>query len=70
MITGTMIRGGCCAGNKHWTAAEREQLGELYLQSPRPIAELLGRSVAAVTTEASRMGLRMAGVAVAAATPT
>lgn len=67
MNTGTLIRGGCYAGNKHWTVAEREQLCELFMSIPRPsvdvMAEKMGRTAAAIHTAVSRMGLTPPGVA-------
>ncbi|MCA6098147.1 hypothetical protein [Bradyrhizobium australafricanum] len=56
---------GAVAGNRVWTEAEREVLVDLYLTNPRPsmdvMAAKLGRTKDAISTEVSRLCLRVPG---------
>jgi hypothetical protein len=65
MRTPATVLRGAVAGNKVWTDADREVLVDLYLENPRPSVEVmaakLGRTRQAISTEASRLGLRAPG---------
>lgn len=54
MLTRTMLY-GATAGAKPWTEADRDQLADLYLATPRPkidvMVEKMGRSAQALQTE-------------------
>ncbi|CUT11472.1 hypothetical protein BF49_2552 [Bradyrhizobium sp.] len=52
---------GATGGNRTWTEADRRRLAEMYLGKPRPnisvMVAALGRSAAALQTEAYKLGL-------------
>ncbi|CUT14534.1 hypothetical protein BF49_5614 [Bradyrhizobium sp.] len=56
---------GATGGNRPWTEADRRQLTEFYLATPRQNISLLvaktGRSTQALQTEAYKMGLTVPG---------
>ncbi|MCG2645711.1 MULTISPECIES: hypothetical protein [Bradyrhizobium] len=66
MRTPLPLMRGATAGNRPWTATERDKLAALYTTEPRPsgktIAQLPDRTESAVTTEASRLGLNGRGM--------